>query len=111
MAPRAVRAAGTAGVVAPVGEWTFVAYVKSSPPGCTGPVYQIYVNNSQTGFQTLLESTVVDKASNLPTSTGWTINGRTTIDGATCCQFAGSLDEVRLTNVALAPSEFLVSKP
>jgi hypothetical protein len=94
---------GLASVGTPSGEWSFLAFVKK------GNVYSIYVNNSLTGGATTLESRVTDAAPNLPTSTGWSINGRATLEPKHCCQFAGLLDEVRLSSKALTPSKFLIA--
>ena len=76
----------------------FVAIVKS------GSSYSIYVNN-------LSPVTATDASPNLPTSTGWTINGRATEQPFSCCQFSGLIDEVRLSDQALSPSQFLNSSP
>ena len=57
----------------------------------------------------MLASQVTDPLTpNLPTSVMWTMNGRVYADSG-CCQFGGLLDEVRLSNVALSPEQFLVS--
>jgi hypothetical protein len=82
------------GGTVPPGVWTFVAIVKE------GNVYRIYINGQ-------LKSEATDpKPASPPTNTGWTINGRGAL-GTNCCQFSGYLDEVRLSDVALAPSQFL----
>ena len=85
---------GVGGNAVPVGRWTFVAFVKQ------GNTYTLYVNNSPV-------STVTDINPNLPTSTGWTINGRATEQPSSCCQFIGLVDEVRISDQALSPSQFL----
>jgi hypothetical protein len=77
----------------PAGQWSFIALVKS------GNTYTAYINGTQITHN--------DVSPNLPTSTGWTINGRATEQPASCCQFAGLIDEVRLSDQALAPSQFL----
>ena len=69
--------------------WTHVAVVKS------GNTWTSYANGVQQG------SAVTDSSPNLPTNTGWTLNGR----GSP--QFAGLLDEFRISNSALAPAQFL----
>lgn len=74
-------------------QWTFVAIVKS------GNTYTLYVNDVDV-------SQVTDSSPTLPTSTGWTINGRADEDGTSCCQFSGLLDEVAIADQALAPSQF-----
>ncbi len=94
---------GCSNVSLPRNEWSYVAYVKQ------GDAYSIYVNSSVTGSVTTLTSQVVDSAPNLPTSTGWTINGRPVMQPSSCCQYAGLLDEIRLSSTALTPSQFLVS--
>jgi hypothetical protein len=85
---------GVGGDAVPVGRWTFVAIVKN------GNTYTLYVNNSPV-------STVTDSNPNPPTSTGWTINGRATEQPSSCCQFIGLMDEVRISDQALGPSQFL----
>jgi hypothetical protein len=75
------------------GQWNFIAITKSAS------TYAIYVNNA-------LGSTVTDSGPNLPTSTGWTINGRANTQGFGGAQFSGLLDEVRLSDQALSPSQF-----
>ena len=85
-------------------EWTYVAYVKQ------GNVYSIYLNNSATGNVTMLASQITDPLTpNLPTSVMWTMNGRFFAEPNDCCQFSSLLDEVRLSDVALSPDQFLVS--
>jgi len=44
---------------------------------------------------------VTDANPNLPTNTGWTLNG------SNLGQFAGLIDELRISNSALTPSQFL----
>jgi hypothetical protein len=75
-------------------QWNFVALVKS------GNTYSLYVNN-------LSPITNTDVNPNLPTSTAWTINGRQYEQPAGGLQFAGLVDEVRISDQALAPSAFL----
>src|SRR5207244_995668 len=55
----------------------------------------------------------VDANPNLPTNTGWTISGRTTVGGPNPPNvlYNGRIDEVRLSNVALSPSQFLACGP
>jgi hypothetical protein len=89
----------------PVNEWSYVAYVKH------GNDYSIYVNSSATGHITTLTSQVTDVSPNLPTVNAWTINGRYVINGCGCLPGSGLLDEVRLSNEALSPSEFLIAPP
>jgi streptogramin lyase len=96
---------GTSTTAIPYNKWTFLAFVKR------GSTYSIYVNDSATKGATLLESTVTDTSPNLPNSPGWTINGRIVESPYNCCQFDGLLDEVRISDAALSPSEFLVAKP
>jgi hypothetical protein len=88
---------GSAGTIA-ANQWSFVAIVKS------GNSYSIYLNN-------LSPVTIVDSSPNLPTSTGWTINGRATEQPSSCCQFSGLIDEVRISDQALSPSQFLNRTP
>jgi hypothetical protein len=69
--------------------WSHVAVVKS------GNVWTGYINGVQMG------QPVTDANPNLPTNTGWTLNG------SNIGQFAGLLDEFRISNSALTPSQFL----
>ena len=55
-------------------------------------------------------STSTTPGENYPTSTGWTIDGRQ-ICGCSSGSIAGLLDEVRLSDVALTPSQFLDASP
>ena len=68
--------------------WNHIAVVKS------GNLWTSYVNGVQKGQ-------VTDNNPNLPTNTGWTMNGR----GFNA--FTGFLDEFRISNSTLAPSQFL----
>jgi hypothetical protein len=81
------------------GSWTFVAIVKQ------GSEYSIYMNNANTGNANQLMSQQTDASPNLPNATGWTIAGNGGGQGG------GLLDEIRLTNQALDPSEFLIEPP
>jgi hypothetical protein len=99
----ALHQLGTSSVVIPSSQWSFIAYEKK------GNVYLIYVNNSATSHVTKLTSSITDTSPHLPTSAGWTINGRTVMQPLGCCQFSGLLDEVRLSNQALSTSSFLVT--
>jgi hypothetical protein len=97
-----IHALGSSGANSvPFDQWTYVAFVKQ------GNVYSIYLNNSVTGNVTNLTSQVTDSAPNLPNSTAWTLNGRAFVqpDGG---QFAGLLDEIRLSDTALDPDQFLI---
>ena len=69
--------------------WSHVAVVKS------GNVWTGYINGVQMG------QPVTDANPNLPTNTGWTLNG------SNLGQFAGLIDELRISNSALTPSQFL----
>jgi uncharacterized protein (TIGR03437 family) len=70
--------------------WSHVAVVKS------GNVWTGYINGVQMG------QPVTDANPNLPTNTGWTLNGSNLNQ-----QFAGLIDEFRISNSALTPSQFL----
>jgi hypothetical protein len=83
----------------PDGVWTFVAIVKS------GDNWSVYLNGATTPA-----STSTTASENYPTSTGWTIDGRQ-ICGCSSGSIAGLLDEVRLSDVALTPSQFLDASP
>jgi hypothetical protein len=63
-----------------------------------GVVYSFFGNGS-------LVATAADTDPDLPTSTGWTINGRD--GGHQGCCFLGQIDEVRCMSRALLPKEFL----
>jgi hypothetical protein len=86
----------------PLNQWTYVAFVKQ------GNVYSIYLNNSVTGNVTNLTSQVTDSAPNLPNSTAWTLNGRAFVQPA-FGQYAGLIDEIRLSDTALTADQFLIS--
>ncbi len=80
-------------------QWNFVALVKQ------GSTYTAYVNGATS-------AAFVDQNSNLPTSAAWTINGRYLESGIG--SYAASttyLDNVLITNQALAPAQFLTSAP
>jgi hypothetical protein len=81
----------------PLNEWTFVAVTR------TGNTYKTYFNNSQSAA-----ATAIDTNPNLPTSEGWTLNGRA-ITSPGYGAFAGQVDEVRLSSTALSPSQFLAN--
>jgi hypothetical protein len=83
----ALHMLGTSSVAISAGQWSLIDFVKQSD------TYSIYVNG-------LLTSQVTDVAPNLPTSTGWTINGRIATEPSGCCQFTGLLDEIRLSTPA-----------
>ena len=74
----------------PAEEWTFIALVRS------GDTYSVYFNNDQTPV-----ASAIDVNPNLPTDAGWLING--------WIQQSGLIDELRLSDSALTPSEFLIS--
>ena len=93
-------AAGTV----PLNQWSHIAYVKQ------GSVYSIYVTGPGTDYVTTLSSKVIDSSPNLPNGAGWSINGRAIYESS-CCQYSGMLDEIRLSDQALTPSQFLVSPP
>ena len=69
--------------------WTHVAVVKN------GNTWTGYANGVQQG------QPVTDSSPNLPNNTGWTFNGRGSV------QFTGLLDEFRISNSALTPAQFL----
>ncbi len=81
----------------PINAWTFVAFVRS------GNTYSAYLNGSQTPAAIAIDGTGGNPAPNLPTSSGWEFNswnGNTVL-----------LDELRISDSALTPSQFLVSAP
>lgn len=78
----------------PLDTWTFVAITR------TGNTYQFYEDGS-------LVYTSVDSNPDLPTSTAWTIAGRPIPGQSSSPDFVGSVDEVRFSNTALSPSQFL----
>lgn len=85
--------AGLNGVAVPVNTWTHIAIVRIID-SATQHTYRTYRNG-------VLMSTVTDTNPNLPTSTGWTISGRSGFI------LNGFVDEVRFSNVALRPDQFL----
>jgi hypothetical protein len=90
---------GNSQVSIPAGEWSFVAYVKSRD------TYSIYINSSTTQGKTVLVSRVTDGNPMLPMSAQWTVNGRPGFG------FTGELDEIRISDKALKPAQFLVNGP
>jgi len=74
--------------------WNFIAVVKR------GANYSIHING---------QAPVVSVDSNpvLPTSTAWTLNGRAAAQPLAGLQFAGLVDNLRISDQALDPSEFL----
>ena len=87
----AISIIGGSGVI-PFNTWAHVAIVR------TGNVYRIYLNGQ-------LATTKTDTLNNLPTASGWEISGRS---GLT---WTGYIDELRFTDRALDPSEFLHTPP
>jgi hypothetical protein len=80
-----------------VNEWHHVALVKDTQTAAPSHIYNAYVDGVKT-FST------VDRHPNEPDpDLMWTISGRV---GK---QFTGLIDEVRLTQQALAPCDFLIS--
>ena len=75
----------------PYAGWSHVAVVK------TGNVWTGYINGTQMGQP-------VTATVSLPANTGWTMNGNLRGSGYA---FIGLLDEFRISNSALTPSQFL----
>jgi hypothetical protein len=61
-----------------------------------GQTYSIYLNG-------LLASQVTDISPDLPTATGWTIDGRGALNGCGVCGLSGRLDDVQLFDQAVVP--------
>jgi hypothetical protein len=80
---------GVSSVALPFGAWSLIDLVKQ------GQVYSMYVNG-------LLASQVTDINPDLPTTTGWTIDGRGALNGGNS-GFSGLLDDVRLFDQAVVP--------
>jgi hypothetical protein len=74
------------------GKWGHVAIVRQAN------TYRLYVNG-------VLQSAVNDTFPDLPTSLGWSIGGRAGFP------FLGLVDEVRASDEALSPDQFLISPP
>ena len=77
------------GISVPRNTWTHVAITRA------GNVYRLYING-------VSKATATDAIPDLPTAIGWSISGR-----APGYSFRGSLDEVRISDGALLPSQFL----
>ncbi len=77
------------GIPIPPMTWTHIAITRQ------GNLYRLYVNGT-------LDGTALDVNPDLPTGTGWCRSGR---DGYI---FQGNLDEVRCSQGALTPGQFLV---
>ena len=86
---------GTGAGSIPNNVWTFVALVKN------GDVWSIYLNGATTPTATATLS-----GTWYPDNTGWTINGRWEC-GCGTAQMAGMIDELRISDTALTPSQFL----
>jgi len=78
----------TSSVAIAASQWSLIEYDKQ------GNDYSIFVNN-------VLSATGIDVSPDLPTSTGWTINGRIATEPNGCCQFNGLLDEIQLSTPAV----------
>jgi hypothetical protein len=78
----------TSSVAIAANQWSLIEYDKQ------GNDYSIFVNN-------VLSATGIDVSPDLPTSTGWTINGRIATEPNGCCQFNGLLDEIQLSTPAV----------
>jgi Ca2+-binding RTX toxin-like protein len=83
---------GNTAFTIPPNTWTHVAITR------TGNAYRFYKN----GF---LVYTAVDANPNLPTTSAWTISGRSAF------RFTGQVDEVRFADSALTPTQFLDNPP
>lgn len=88
---------GRCAVDYPLNTWAHIAFTRSTNGDGTH-TYRTYLDGTQVHLD------VVDTP-NLPTATGWFISGR---PGE---QFTGYLDEVRISDTALTPSQFLNSVP
>lgn len=85
------------------GVWTFVALVKD------GNTFSVYFNGDQTPNQSF---TVPANGSAYPTSSAWTLNGRVFVDyygPPSQLQFEGQIADLRISDTALAPGDFLYS--
>ncbi len=79
----------------PVNAWTFIALTR------VANTYSVYFNDSPTPA-----ATVTDTNPNLPTNSLWSLNGRYTTSGD-YGWFSGKVDEIRISDSALLPSQFL----
>ena len=83
----------------PVDTWTHIAVVRDTQSSPPAHIYNFFVNGVQT-------TTAVDPNPNEPDpDLMWTISGRSGF------QFTGLIDEIRLTQRALTPEEFLIASP
>lgn len=80
------------GVPIPPNTWTHIALTRS------GNTYRLYTDG-------ILMSTYSDVSPALPTSSGWYLFWRCGLE------LTGSIDELRVSNVALVPGQFLNSPP
>jgi hypothetical protein len=83
---------GCTGVPIPPDTWTHLAITR------VGNVYSLYKNG-------VLAASATDSAPDLPDATGWQLSGRSGFI------YQGSLDEVRVSDVALSPDQFLLARP
>ncbi len=87
--------AGAASLTVTPGVWTHVAITRDTVSAAPSHVYNFYRDG-------VLEGSVTDATPDLPTSTQWALSGRSAF------RFVGLLDEIRLSNRALSPAEFLI---
>lgn len=93
---KAGDAAGSA-VFVPLNVWSHVAIVRDTVSAAPSHLYRFYVNGT-------LQHTRLDASPDLPDATqAWSIAGRSGF------QMIGLLDEIRFSECALDPSEFLIS--
>lgn len=79
----------------PVNAWTFIAVTRIAD------TYAVYFNDSPTPA-----AFVTDTNPNLPTNSTWSLNGRYRTSGD-YGWFSGRVDEIRISDSALIPSQFL----
>lgn len=83
----------------PVNTWTHMAVVRDTQSSAPAHIYNFYVNGVYT-------TTQIDPNQNEPDpNLMWTISGRSGF------QFTALIDEIRLTQRALTPEEFLIATP
>lgn len=76
-----------------------------------GNSYSLFANSPATDNITAIGSQVTDSNPNLPNSGGWTINGEQVLNNDINPSQVGAVDELRISDQALSPSDFLIAHP
>lgn len=88
--------AGVSSMTVAPGNWAHIAVVRDTVSFAPAHVHRFYRDG-------VLQGSSTDPSPNLPTSPQWTMSGRSSF------RFVGLVDEVRLSNRALSPADFLIA--